>query len=189
MGISALSGCGSEDTGNFGSGTFDGTVDGHSVKIKDAIFTDVTLDLDGDEQPALLLITANRTGLCDAAEKGKRLKDVTSFVFSTYRFDEVSGALPLNSGVYEADGSATNSAVAFVTKRDSNCDLEIADEAGDAKAGTITLTSFSFQTNGRAKGSFDLTFGSGDTTSGTGSGTFDAVYCAALQDFDSFECE
>lgn len=162
---SALAACGSS------SGSFDGTVAGNKLSVEDAVFVNTSAE-SGD---FISVVLADVADICDLMKANKQPKEATALTLRLMTFADAATLTTVAPGTFNVAASPTmgdNFASAFFTKTDASCEDTLTGFAGTATAGSVELTSITVSADGKAEGTFDLTFGSD-----RGKGDFSATYC------------
>jgi hypothetical protein len=120
-------------------GSFQGTVAGNDLKVKQAIFF----------LPELRVLIGDQDRLCQAL--GQRIKSLTLFQLQFARVELGPHAVP-------AEVTAT------FTRTDGTCEQIVSAADGTGRAGTIELREL---TESRAVGEFEVLFGAKDVVKGT----------------------
>lgn len=164
--VMALMGC---------SGSMSGTVGGVSMNVADSIFA--ILKDDNGKSVAALVILADQPKICDSLKANREPKSSTSLVLTMFRVGSTFDFLAPDVGDYTTIDTnpqgAGSYAQATFSHTDSNCTNTLSNSAASGKSGLIKLTNIKGETNGNANGTYDITFGAGDTVKGS----FNASYC------------
>ncbi len=159
------------------SGSMSGTVGGVSMNVADAIFA--IIKDDSGKSVAALVVLADQPKICDSLKANRNPKSATSLVLTMFRVGPSPGFenLAPDVGDYTTIGDrpmgAGNYTYANFTHGDSNCTNTLSESASSGKSGLIKVTNIKGETNGAANGTYDITFGAGDTVKGS----FNATYC------------
>lgn len=156
------------------SGSMSGSVGGVTMNVADAIFA--VLKDDNGKSVAALIIMADQPKICDSLKANRQPKSATALVLSLFRIANNDFLAP-DVGDFTAidtnPSGAGSYARANFSHTDSNCTNTLANNASTGKSGLIKLTNIKGEANGAANGTFDITFGAGDTVKGS----FNATYC------------
>lgn len=172
--VVALSLMGAFACGN--GGTFNGTVSGNSLSVKDAVFS--VTRVDGKIQYSNLIL-ADAPNLCTSLRANRNPKSVTVFAASFVRSNVAGEVLATDVGdytvvtTYSLEGGTRSSIAAFF-KTDANCTTINTEEQGAGKSGIIKISEYNPSTEGKMSGTFDITFGEQNDKV---SGSFSADYC------------
>lgn len=159
------------------SGSMSGTVGGVSMNVADAIFA-IFKD-DSGKSVAALVVLADQPKICDSLKANRIPKGSTSLSLSMYRIgpSPTFEFLAPDVGEYTTIDTNPNGAGTYAQANfdhsDSNCTNTLSGSASTGKSGLIKLTNIKGETNGTANGTYDITFGAGDTVKGS----FNATYC------------
>jgi hypothetical protein len=156
-----------------GPGSFEGTVSGVTLDVKDAAFT-VAKDPAG--QPELLVVyLSDQPNVCDLLKAGSNARSSTTLSLWFFQEDQPGGntVVPTPGRYVVRDDTVTRHSLPELLKLDSGC-LSNVDAAG--LAGSATLDSYQAEPGGSLSGSFAVAFNpNGDQ----GKGTFNAPFCDA----------
>ena len=156
------------------SGSMSGTVGGVSMNVADAIFA-IFKD-DSGKSVAAFVVLADQPKICETLKANRDPKSATSLSFALFRLGPNNDFLAPDVGDYtaveRANGAGSYASATF-THNDSNCTNTLSDTASGGKSGLVKLTNIKGETNGTANGTYDVTFGGGDTVKGS----FNATYC------------
>lgn len=163
-----------------GPGSFNGTVDGKSLTVEDAIFVP---DKDSNgKTTGVFLVLADVPDLCSVVKANRDPKGATWVMFGLARYSSDGKVLAPDKGEYkvvsELSGNLNGNVAAGVfNKSDANCSNEVPSDRRSAKSGLLTVDSIDLKQDGSMVGTFDVTFG---TQADKVTGSFHATYC----DFD-----
>jgi hypothetical protein len=152
-----------------------GTFGGKPVAVKDAVATNTSIS----GINAISVGISEQPNLCPATAGGLALKAGTTVLLVSFG---TLGSAP-GPGTYNVLGpgvtpTSLTAATGFVYRLPADCSTYNASQfttgATAFQTGTVTVT----QTDGRAKGSFDVTLVGGETLKGT----FDAPFCSTVTD-------
>ena len=156
------------------SGSMSGTVGGVSMNVADSIFA--ILKDDNGKSFAAIVVLADQPKICDSLKANREPKSSTALQLTMLRVGSNEFLAP-DVGEYTTVGTVPSSpgsyAVATFSHTDSNCTNTLSDSASSGKSGLIKLTTIKGETNGTASGTYDITFGAGDTVKGS----FNASFC------------
>jgi len=161
----ALAGCG-------GPGSFNGTVGGLSLAVKDSIFLATR---NSGQVAGLTLLMTDQAGICEALKGGKLIHNGTYF-FAVLGESSGSQLTAPTAGEYAVVTNSPPASRFFLgglTKTDATCQST---NSVQAVGGTVTLSGYKAEAGGSMTGKFDLTFGQ---TAERGTGDFDADFCDA----------
>jgi hypothetical protein len=169
-----------------GPGSFDGTVQGNTLPVKESVFfrgSNVASQTGSVASGSGVVIAlSDKTHLCDMLKNNQLTADSTSFIMllgvsqGGLTFTDV-----LSTGKYRLFNpltdiipplaSGTRLTFPIFTKLDGQCQNGLGAN-GAATGGSVTLDHFDPVNGGFATGSFDLAFNSDN-----GQGTFNAPFC------------
>lgn len=163
--LAVLAGC--------GAGSVNGTVAGVSLSVADAIFA--VLKNEG-KSTGLFLALTDKPDMCATLKANRSPKSATAIWFAMVRFSD-SAVLAPDVADYtvapDKEPSPGAFAEAYFSRTDANCQQTLADAASKGKSGIVKVTALKPEANGKATGTFDVTFGAGDKVTGS----FNASYC------------
>jgi hypothetical protein len=162
--VLALAACG-------GPGSFEGTVNGVNLAVKDSVF--VASRNSSDQVTALQLFLTDRPGLCAALQARAQFTSSIVFFATFGHSDPANGQLVVpTAGEYPVfSGSLGRFSVPGLAQVDATCQQAHSDFAS---GGTVTLKGYQAEAGASMTGSFDLTF---NPQGHQGKGSFDADFC------------
>ncbi len=160
-------------------GSFNGTVAGNGLDVQDVVF--IPMKDTGGAIKGVMVGMSDVFDICTLMKANKEPKNATTVTFSVmtlnadYTFaTPAAGDYPIRTTV-PASGNYAGGGFA---KLDSTCTDTIADPQGTAQSGTVKVSSITLEAGGTMSGTFDVTFGTSDTATGS----FAAAYCDAPLD-------
>lgn len=168
-----------------GPGSFNGTVDGKSLSVADAVF--VPLNDSNGNKVGVVLVMSDVPDICSAMKANRAPKGATSATFVLMRFGSDGKVLAPDVGDFKLtdnlDAQPTeNIGFGGFSKSDANCTNEVASDHSGAKSGLVKVDSIELKSGGALSGTFDATFG---TQNDKATGSFNAEYCDAPTTRDS----
>jgi len=162
----ALAGCG-------GPGSFQGTVDGLTLAVKDSLF--LAYNPGGDQLALLVLLMTDKPGLCEAMKAGNIFSNTTYFQAALGDSLSDPSALPPPGDFIVTNGFAPPARFTFATvfRTDASCGLPASVDGHD---GTVSVRQYRAQSGGSMTGTFDATFGTFEPA-GHATGDFNADFC------------
>ena len=185
----ALAACGGDDADDAASGgkggTFEGTVAGQSLDVKEVLFAYVAQE----NTAVLAVVLADQTGLCAKMQASKSPPNLTTFVVGVFN-TVASGTASVTPGTYtNFQIGAGKFAIGAFDKEDAQCISTVEADTGSVVSGSVKLDSFEAKAGGIARGSFDVKVGEQNDAV---KGTFNATFCDlpfALTDTSDTLCE
>jgi hypothetical protein len=177
-------GCGNDP------GSFNGTVGGIGMSVKDAIFAPIK-GSDGSTIGAFVEMS-DVPDLCSVLKANRDLKYSTLVAFALMRTkSDGSAFLAPAKGQYlvtPTDSAKPGDiALAVFGKNDANCNNELAADQSTGRSGTVTLDTLDMNPGGTGSGIFDVTFGS---QAETVTGSINATLCDVdLSKYSNPTCE
>jgi len=171
----ALAACGGDDADDAASGgnggTFEGTVAGQSLDVKEAVFTYVDTEGAAGRTRVLGVVLSSQTGLCARLKTNQQPGNLTTFSLGLF---SVTGAA-IAPGTFTSFSFASPVFVqAAFDRTDAQCESTLESGEGLGESGSVTLESFEAKAGGVARGAFDIKVGEqGDSVKGT----FNATFC------------
>ncbi|MBK7860791.1 MAG: hypothetical protein IPJ65_19755 [Archangiaceae bacterium] len=162
-----------------------GTIDGHALAVEDAILF-VQKDTSG-KILGTAVILSDQPALCSTFKANRFPRSSTFLSMGLARRNGTEVLLTPEAGEYTVSNTfATQGSVgtAFFGRLDANCVNAVPFQTALAKSGLVTLQQISFDSNGGAGGTFDLSFGSDRVT-----GSFSVPYCEGLAPTTMPSCE
>lgn len=171
-----------------GCNSFNGTVNGIPLSIKDAMFG--LLKDDAGKSAGLLVIVADQPNICDKLKANREPKNSTSMTFVLFNIGDM-GQLAPSTGDYTMTSSlgATsrgNVGIAQFSKSDGNCTATLQDKNSSAQSGLVKISSLNSSAGGTASATFDITVGSQNDKV---TGSFNANYCDISKLQTNLNCE
>jgi hypothetical protein len=156
-------------SGPTGTATLHGNLQGRQASARDAIFA--SLPVGDGRQDAIVL--SSEPQVCDATRENHRVPGETRLMFFLAQRDAAGALVPFTPGDFQigAGDTAERGARAVYETYDSACSDTVADDAGAARSGKVTLSAVA---EDFLDGTFDLTFKGGDHLTGD----FHAALCA-----------
>jgi hypothetical protein len=162
-----------------------GTVAGYSIAYASAVYAPVTTMLgNGSTQTFLAVAISNQADFCTQLTNRAAVSGTDVLILTMLKLDATMTSVAPTQGKYQAPADFAVDAGLFAygnfVHTDNICaqSVNADDPTTFASAGTIDITAL---TPTAVNGTFDLTFGLGDTTSAL-KGAFEATACPALGD-------
>jgi len=168
--------CGSDsnnqDAGSPGPGTFQGTVGGKALDVKDAVFGIITT---APAQNVVVVYLADRTGLCAALGSNPApTGETNAFGFGLGNLT-AGGVVPLVTGSYNFTTAPTSlGRFWFAGLFETVQGCTPSGSPVDASGGTVNVTQVGNTTGTNLQATFNVNLGSD-----AASGSVNATYCAA----------
>lgn len=151
-------------------GRFEGTVGGHALSVKDALFFPVA---DAPPNAAFTLVLSDREGLCQTLTAQQTAPSSSTLVVTLFRLDDTGGPLAVDARKYDVATTVTGGgafALGTFRRTDDACRGVVSAKDGAATSGSLKLD----RLDSVMAGSFEFKFGpSGER----GIGAFDARPC------------
>lgn len=173
-----------------GPGSFNGTVDGKSLSVEDAVFAPIKSN-NGDTVGVALALS-DVPDMCAQIKANREPKGATVASFLLLRVGSDGNGLAPDVGEFKVTDSFEhtpqgNFAFGGFSKSDANCNNEIANDHSSAKSGVVKVDALELKKDGSLTGTFDVTFG---TQADKVTGSFNAAFCdvSAISDTEP-NCE
>lgn len=160
-----------------GPGTFQGTVAGRGLVVKDSVAVLFRQGSGIRPGPSLGVAMADVENLCESIRANKSRRNATTFSMRLYRWDEQGQPTEITPGDYEVSPAASDTTYADVQFRQVNdrCSGEL---TGIAGGGRVNLTTFEARPGAHVRGSFAVIINFPILNEQV-SGTFNAAFCDA----------
>lgn len=179
-GNSAMSQDGNNASGQATGTSVQGTVQGHALTPKSAIYTVGAVPSADGNTNILVLVISDQADACATVTQGAHTKNSTNLTFVLLKGNTTGNTVAPTSGTYNvSSGGATSlmAGQAELFSYDPTCTNTVPSDKGTVSTGTVSVTSTLVDGISPLTGAFSLTVGSQNERL---SGTFNATACPGL---------